>query len=131
MIPRHDEHRSVRAQRVEERLCLTELAAEVALREIPGDDHGIVAMRSNPPLHRVGVRGDCVPSKVDVGDLEELQDRRLETYALSRAITASVYCSVVAVPPTSPVTVFFSRNVASIAPRMVWARLPSPTWSSS
>ena len=50
---------------------------------------------------------------------------------LSRAITASVYWSVVAVPPTSPVTTLRSSSVDSIAARIRLARGTSPTWSSS
>ena len=55
------------------------------------------------------VRRDRVPAEVDVGELEEAHAPSVRgaaaTHAPSRAITASVYSSVEAVPPTSRVIV--------------------------
>ena len=76
VIARDDHYRGMCTELIEPPSRRTELALEVPLREIPADDHHLIAPRRDATRDRIDLRGDRMPAEVDVGKLEEAQNSR-------------------------------------------------------
>src|SRR6185437_15922958 len=125
VIAGHDDRLAHQLRLADELACALELAGARPLRDVARDRHDVVLASLDQRFDRLVLLGHRRVPEVEIGAVKQRRDGH------SRAMTASVNWSVVALPPRSPVSVWPSRIVDSSAVRTRVARSASPIWSRS